>query len=120
MYRGIIDKKWLRISPEFIRALCGNVFLPELIMVGQVTNLPRNLISDDKNKETSIIEGNENVSNKDPENPSLRDEYRNVLLMQRIFERIFLESDSKTEVIIYPLAIYSEIQIGVESSDLSN
>ena len=40
VYRGILDKKWLRVQPGFLRSLYGAAVSSKWTMVGKVTYLP--------------------------------------------------------------------------------
>src|ERR1035441_1247615 len=40
-YRGVLDRKWLRVSPDLVRSLYGTVIESPVTMVGQITHLPR-------------------------------------------------------------------------------
>ncbi len=110
VFRGLLDKKWLRIQPDFLRALYGGLVEYNWIMVGQITYLPRidSITTDDIQQ---ISEPNLNESKGSEENPSMRDPFRNMFRTSRVFERMFIESNSRTEIIIHPLGIYREIEI---------
>lgn len=100
VFRGILDRRWLRIEPELIRALYGGFVESRWTMVGHVTYLPG-----------VELPRQEEIINQDEENPSMRDPYRNLFRASRSFERMFIESKQRIEVIICPLAIYREIPI---------
>lgn len=106
VYRAIIDKQWLRIKPEFLRALYGGYVDFEWTMVGQITYLPGTEIP-------NPIESNEDDSTeiKADEQPFMRDAFRNMFVTSLGLEKMFLESKERIEVIICPLAIYREISI---------
>ena len=95
-FRGVLDKKWLRVEPSFLRSLYGGTAY-SLTMVGQVTKLPKSLA------ETT-------VSPPEPaqENSSLRDAYQNLIKHGYRVEDTFTVSQLRAEVSISPIAIYRE------------
>ena len=101
-YRGVLDKRWLRIQPDLLRALYGGYVESEWTMVGQITYLPG---VDLPKTETAI------TSSEPEESPSMRDPYRNMFRSARVIERMFLESKGRAEVVVCPIAIYKEAQL---------
>jgi len=102
-FRGVVDKKWLRLSPDMLRALYGGAVWSSWTMVGQVTYLPGDGLRLDA--ETASVG---TAQAEDPNNPSMRDPFRNMFRSARILERAFFESRERIEVIMCPLAIYKE------------
>lgn len=123
-YRGVINKKWLRIDPNLLRQLFCGYSTFEFTMVGQVTFLPpeneAKLVEEDgKNINDGVaikekaLESAE--SNKEQKKPSTtRDSFSDMQKALRAFKRVFIERSDATEVIIQPLAIYKESIINLE------
>ena len=54
----------------------------------------------------------------DEEKPSMRDPFRNMFSATRVFDNMFLESATRTEILIAPLAIYHEVTIpGIQAEE---
>jgi hypothetical protein len=125
VFRGILDKKWLRAEPSLMRALYGGITALNWTMVGQITYLP----IDRKNREHPEINDNADnqknerfevgeeicidteIRNNEDENPSIRDPFRKVFRSVGYFENIFHESKERIEIILNPIAIYREITL---------
>lgn len=103
VFRGLLDKQWLRISAEYIRSLYAGYPASNLTMVGQYTYYPS--IIDESGKEA-----NEEPTN-GPEDSSLRDAYRNFFSAYKEVEKTFTNSARFIEIIVWPLAIYRETEI---------
>jgi len=151
IFRGVIDKQWLRLPPETLKALYGGYTDFEWTMVGQITYMPGGTSPEipqtsvpNVNIEESVASagevGRRSKENKDsPKNeergpesaaqdnedvvpervsaaveevtaelPSMRDPFRAFFGTLRGFERMFLESKQRIEIILHPLAIYRE------------
>ena len=106
VFRGILDKRWLRVQPNLLKALYGTFAESNWIMVGQPTYLPRGKIPE--LGESLIGQGSEEVK---MEAPSMRDPFRNMFRAARFLENMFLESKQRIEVIVCPLAIYREREV---------
>jgi hypothetical protein len=100
-FRGVVDRRWLRVRPEMIRALYGNYTASDWTIVGQVTHIPGAIPPEPD--ETPLA-----TEHDADQNPSMRDPFRGMFRATRLFERMFLESKSRTDLIISPLAIYRE------------
>lgn len=130
VYRGIIDKKWLRIQPDFLRALYGGIVRPKWTMVGKVTYIPRqdevneleseepgkHPFSDkvDSEQQLQDIQALENAgmgTTVGDKEPSMRDPFRNMFRATRAFEEMFLESKERVEILVAPLAVYHEVVV---------
>lgn len=98
--RARIDRSWLRLSPEMIRSLYANCSSFPWSIVGQLTYIPNGTLP-------TMTESKET----DSERPSMRDPLHNIFISQMAFERVFLESATRFELIVHPLAIYREYQI---------
>lgn len=103
VYRGILNRKWLRMEPKFLRSLFGGYAEGGWTMVGKVTYLPGATIPDidDEDDEDDVSEDEEPAV-------SMRDAFRAMFNKALAFDRITLESDSRIEIIMSPLAIYRE------------
>jgi hypothetical protein len=102
-FRAVLDKKFLRVSPPILRALYGSTVLAGWTVVGQITYLPGEGVLADKE-----MSQQDDAQPNDPDNPSMRDPFRNMFAANRAFERMFSESMSRLELIMCPLAIYRE------------
>lgn len=102
-FRGVLDKRWLRIQPNLLKALYGGYVESKWTMVGQVTYFP--------GVKLPVTESGGTPADSNDESPSMRDPYRNMFRASRVVERMFLESKSRIDVIICPLAIYREIAL---------
>lgn len=107
-YRGVLDRKWLRVSPDLVRSLYGTVIESPVTMVGQITHLPR--ARADKSTTSEELPPFRQSSEA---NPSMRDSYQNMFKAARALEHMFLESDRRIEVVVCPLAIYREREIEI-------
>lgn len=100
-FRVPVERKWLRISAEMLRTLYGNFSSQSWTVVGQVTFVPGQSQPEPVNEDDSPM--------LDETTPSLRDPFRAMFLAQRTFERMFLESKRRVEVVLCPLAIYRNV-----------
>jgi hypothetical protein len=107
VYRGVLDKKWLRVQPNLLRALYGGYVESKWTMVGQVTYLPGGQLPTNEDS-PSVVEGDES--------PSMRNPYRNMFRAARVVERMFLESKGRIDVVVSPLAIYHEMPFPLPSN----
>jgi hypothetical protein len=107
-YRGVLDRKWLRIQPEILRSLYGTSLEGPVTMVGQVTHVPR--------VDRAPTPGNAPpppIRERSELNPSLRDAYQNMFTSGRALEHMFLESENRVEVVVCPLAVYREQKVQI-------
>ncbi len=130
VFRGVLDKKWLRVQPDFLRSLYGGSVASKWTMVGQVTYIPREDVSEideleevnevteeiskaeiDGLEDETQLPGEIDKNEISEETPSMRDPFRNMFHAAREFDRMLLESEKRIEVIVAPLAIYHEIII---------
>lgn len=102
VYRGVLDKRWLRVQPDLLRALYGGYVESKWSIVGQVTYLPGVALPQQEHAEE--------VANDDA-NPSMRDPFRNMFRASRTIERMYLESKGRIDIVVCPLAIYQEVTI---------
>jgi hypothetical protein len=109
VFRGIVDKKWLRVKPELLRALYGGLVKMQWTMVCQITFLP---LKGFKLEEPEVSVNTPNTVEKDPS--PLRDPFRAIFQGMRIFDSLFLESQQRTEILVCPLAIYREVSLPTE------
>lgn len=98
-FRGVLDRKWLRIQPELLRSLYGTSLEGPVTIVGQITHLPhlkRDLTAPDSPRSP--------IRPPSEANPSMRDSYQSMFKAARALEHMFLESDNRVEVVVCPLA----------------
>lgn len=110
VFRGVLDKRWLRVQPDMLRALYGGFVESKWTMVGQLTYVP-GVESPEVNGGLTI----QTTKEGEKEIPSMRDSFRNMFRACRVFEAIFLESKQRVEVLLCPLSIYREIEVPVSS-----
>jgi hypothetical protein len=112
-YRGVLNKDWLRYSPELITAMCGGQSEFAWTMVGTVTHLPRTFV--DPSAQETAVPKDERPAPRTPEeqedDPMMLDAFRNMFRHERKFERMFLESDISVDIVLLPLAIYREFDL---------
>jgi hypothetical protein len=113
IFRAVLDKKWLRIQPDTLRMLYGTNVLSPWTMVGQITYLPG-----DGQLADRIFKMQNSDAEVDPDNPSMRDPFRNMFATTRVLERMFFESQTRIEVLVYPLAIYREALLQPRSDNV--
>jgi hypothetical protein len=112
LFRGVLDPRWLRVAPDFLRALYGGYPAPDWTMVGHLTYFPDNpalelLDGPTVDSEPSLDQ--ESTSEAEP--PTMRDAYRDLLGAYRGIERTYTDSERFVEVILWPLAIYREVEL---------
>ena len=105
VFRGVMHKRWLRTQPNLLRSMYGTKPGAKWTMVGQVTHLPGNDAALPAPLE-ELVEPSE-----DEDAPSMRDPFRAMFGASGVFERMFLESRQRTEVVIAPLALYREYSL---------
>lgn len=96
IYRGVINKEYLRINPDLIRTSYGDEPPMNWTMVGQITYLPK-----DDNSFDIIGETVESIG----------DSYQNMFKSYREIEKVFFEGKENKKIHIAPLAIYTEMVI---------
>ncbi len=147
VFRGIIDRQFLRLNPDYLRALFGNFIAAEWVMVGQITYVPGTKIPEveeaeklpatpeintlatenDVSGEVQTVEVNDplvplvermKAQAQKEENPSLRDPVRGLFKRSAAFDKMFFESNARSELLMRPLAIYREFKVALlDSSD---
>lgn len=95
-FRGVLDKKWLRVEPNFMRSLYSGT-AHNWTMVGQVTRRP------DSPADTAASQ-----AQTPQETQSLRDAYQGLMKQGYEIEKTFTVSKTRTEFIVSPIAIYRE------------
>lgn len=98
LYRGIINKKYLRVHPDMLRTLYGDEPPMEWTLVGMITYIPafdadNNLLKESTNN-----------------NLSISDAYQTMFQSYREIERTFFEGNEIKKIHIAPIAIYTETQ----------
>lgn len=109
-YRGALNKEWLRSNPQLLINLYGGQSEVPWTMVGLTTHIQGTFVSQAGNATISVTDG---LSQADENNPMMLDVIRVNFRQQRVFERMFLESNTETEIIMSPLAIYREFSISI-------
>jgi hypothetical protein len=106
-FRGVIDREWLRFRPELLRSLYGGVVKSQWTMVGQITSLLRYDIN-------TIDALNIGLTAEDlTKAKSIREPIRALFNRVRAMEEMLSHSALRREVVVYPLAIYREMEIAM-------
>lgn len=106
-FRGVIDREWLRFRPELLRSLYGGVVKSRWTMVGQITSLLRYDIE-------NIDFLNIGLTAEDlAKAKSIREPIRALFNRIRAMEEMLSHSALRREVVVYPLAIYREMEIAI-------
>jgi hypothetical protein len=100
-YRAVVNRKWMRVSPEFLSSLYGGYVASNLVVVGQPAFLPGD----------PLPASDPAVAAEEGQAVSMRDPLRAVFRSGRTFERMFIQSNARTEVVLSPIAIYREREI---------
>lgn len=120
VFRGVVDKRWLRVQPDLLKALYGVSAESNWTMVGQVTHLPKVEIAGMETPMEQELSTEASEEQEAEEEPSMRDPIRSIFGAVRVFENMFLESKERIEVLVCPLAIYREMEIPrIKSSETS-
>ncbi len=98
LYRGIVNKKYLRVHPDMLRTLYGDEPPMEWTLVGMITYIPTNGINN------YVLE--ESTNN----NSSISDAYQIMFQSYREIEKTFFEGKEIKKIHIAPIAIYTETQ----------
>jgi hypothetical protein len=98
VFKAVIDQQWLRVNANMLRKMYSTYTDSAWTLLGQVTYVPGGTTP----ASSVPLEEKEH----DQDDPSMRDPFRNMFATQRVFERMFLESRNRTEVVVCPLAIY--------------
>lgn len=136
--RSLLDKKWMRIPPHYLRALHGGDAVENLTLIGQITRIPRRketategaqayAVADDPQMEETIEQNNDGATEVDliqeldalsqqqatqtQSDVSLRDAFLNMFNSYNEIEKTFAQSNDKLEIIVWPIAVYREIII---------
>jgi hypothetical protein len=110
VFRGILDKRWLRVSTEFVRALYGGYPAQNWTIVGQFTFIPTSQNSVPNMDSSQGEDTGENDASQalTEEQGKMRDAYRNIVTAYHEIEKTFTDSEELIEIIVWPLAIYRE------------
>lgn len=103
-FRGIINREWLRIDPSLLRSLYMGSIESTWTLVGQITTLFNTEINDIDAFNVGITQ------DKLEKSKSIREPLKYVLNRLLAMETMVNQSE-RFEPIVYPLAIYREIQI---------
>ena len=107
-FRGVLDRRWLRTEPQMLRSLYGTSIEAPVTMVGYVTHLPK---LTPPAASPSVLP----VRASSDERPSMRDSFRQMFRAGRFIDQMTLESDSRVEVVICPIAVYREKEVALVS-----
>lgn len=100
-FRSVLDKRWLRSEPEYLRSLYAGASIgTSIVVIGQITALP-----DDSNlsklTDSDIIENSDEVS--------LTDVSHQMFRLMGALDEMTNTSNKGKSVMVQPLAIYKEI-----------
>ncbi len=104
VFRGILDRKLLRLQPEYLRQLYKGALARNWTMVGEITHLPDQHSSLDPSSSTQEDEGG---------NRGMKEAIRIVISHISDMEDALHETNKRVEVRVRPLAIYQEVAINV-------
>jgi len=111
VFRGILDRRLLRIQPEYLRVLYEGSVNKKWTMVGEITRFP---IMDQPDESIAALAANPLLSEEPATNDAaLKDAIRKVFNSLAEMESKFFESKARAEVRLRPLAIYQESEIQV-------
>jgi len=104
VFRGVMDKQWLRVTPEYLRSIYGgtSISLP-IVIVGQVTH------SSVLNKD--VVTDPAPEAEQEGDDLSMKDVSHNMFRIMNTLDHIMTDSNRQSEVLIRPLAIYREANI---------
>jgi hypothetical protein len=111
-FRGVLDKRWLRVDPDQLNALYGGFAEAEWTIVGHVTHLPAEVMPPVVQTPAAAA-GTESFT--EAAAPAMRDPYRNMFRASRGFERMFMESNERTEIVVSPIAIYRAMEVVISA-----
>ena len=95
--RAVLNKNWLRMSPDYIRHAYGNNFIQNVIVVGQVTSFSEPDSETDKYTSQKF--------------DGLREAMSDLFGMMRNVDRTTTTAGSRPVLFVRPLAIYQEYKI---------
>lgn len=111
VFRGILDKRLLRILPEYLRVLYQGSVNKKWTMVGEITHFPHtNEIHEDIVPVAKTASTDESSGD---DIPALKDAMRTIIQSLDEMEGKFFESKKRVELRIRPLAIYQEVSMKV-------
>lgn len=105
-FRGVLDKQWLRLKPDYLRTLYGGVVNSSVVMTGQITHIPETV--HDALPDAQELFQHEEVLSPDV---TVRDAFQSIFNKMRNVDKIFFGSKKRTEFLVRPLAIYQEVSI---------
>jgi hypothetical protein len=111
-YRGILDKKWLRLQPDLLQALFGSHTTSALTMVGQITYAPEKQVEGESKPLTE--------SDATPSDRSMRDAYEGLVDALHALEVITSESKKRVDLVLWPFAVYGERGSVAKDSDMAS
>ncbi len=113
VFRGILDKKLLRVQPEYLRVLYEGLVSKKWTMVGEVTYFPCTSSTTESvvDTVTELVVDEQSTQN----DSAMKDALRKVFKSLATMEGTFFESKERVEVRLRPLAIYQENEIQVST-----
>lgn len=99
-FRAVLDRDWLRTSPDFLRTLFLNSNRAQVTLVGHVTHLA-----------ASEADPEDQKKDDDEAESSLRDSMKGMFKIEKDMEDLFFESKARKEITVQPLAIYRRHEI---------
>lgn len=111
VFRGILDKRLLRIQPEYLRVLYEGSVNKMWTMVGEITHSPNTTQAHENLVSAPLVSSSEETSGDDT--PALKDAMRTIFQSIDELEGKFFESKKRVELRVRPLAIYQEVSMKV-------
>ncbi len=114
VFRGILDRKWLRVEPHFLRALYGWSIESNVTLLGQLTFLPGRSVTEKTDLKHPQL--GEMESNLEQESSGLRSGLRSMFIALGDLNDKFYKNEDKNivEIIVKPLAIYQETRLSLK------
>lgn len=100
-FRSVLDKRWLRSEPEYLRSLyTGASIGTNLVVIGQITAIP------DESNFSKLMETSESETS---DEPSLTDILNPMFRLMGALDEMIGASTQEKSVVVQPLAIYKEV-----------
>lgn len=106
VFRGILDKRLLRVQPEYLRVLYEGSVNKKWTMVGEVTHFPN---AKQPNESVGFVQPTSQGTSEN--DPGLKDAMRAIFTSLDEMEGKFFESTKRVELRVRPLAIYQEVSM---------
>lgn len=100
-FRSVLDKRWLRSEPEYLRSLyTGASIGTNLVVIGQITAIP------DESNFSKLMENSESETS---DATSLMDVLNPMFRLMGALDEMIGASTQEKSVVVQPLAIYKEV-----------